>query len=109
MEKSVDACAGMWDDRPTLSKYQPQPPRAGQETEMNKTVDEWVSQNTNGARIVGADNFPAAHDELQAYANELAEKASLKGLPFGVVDIRLCLDREAEITSALLRELEERD
>ncbi len=74
---------------------------------MNKTADEWVSQNTHGARIVGADNFPAAHDELQAYAHELAEKAGSEGQPFGVVEIRLCLDREAEITSAILRELEE--
>ena len=76
---------------------------------MNKTVYEFVSREAQGARIVGPDNQPADLQDLQDYASELAEKASSEGLPFGVVDIRLCLDREAEITSALLRELEERD
>ena len=73
-----------------------------------QVVDEWVSIAAKVGRIVGEDNQPADQQDLQDYAQELAEKASLEGLPFSEVEIRLCLDREAEITSALLRDLEER-
>ena len=98
----------MRDDGPTLRDRPTNHSPQGQETEMNKTVDEWVSLEAKVGRIVGEDNLPADQQDLQDYAAELAEKASSEGIPFGVVDIRLCLDREAEITSALLRDLEER-
>jgi len=64
----------------------------------------WVFRNAEGNRLVTEDNLPAGPQDLQDYAADLAEKARLEGLTYGLVEIRLCLDREAENLSALLLE-----
>jgi len=55
----------------------------------------------DGARLVDECNQPHPSEELLVYAKELAD------LPSEVVAIHLHLEREAEILSAQLQELEE--